>query len=195
MSQPDQQKMATSHCHEQQVTASFVFSSLKLGKLTFTQRPLSTHADLWLLPDAPITSECTELWSLSLSELPYSKEGEPPGQPLGILCDLCGWHCLPHPTMHWVQESPVVLTSPLDAPSSRPHIQSSTFQVKAMDKTALPQPLGVPRCPGLHLLLHDCFCYSSMGFCTVFTVISTCAVLQAQLTGPVQLISISLALV
>ena len=137
----------------------FGFLSWNGGKLTFTQRSLPTCADLWLLLDALITVKCTDLWSLPLSELPPPDKSEPPGQPLGILGALCDWHHLPHPMTCWAWESPVLLTSQLDAPLSRPCIKTSTLQASAEDWIAFPDPC---RCPSLHLLFHDNVCNSLM---------------------------------
>ena len=84
-------------------------------------------------------------------ELPSPEEGEPPGKhpgTPGISCHLCH---LP-PPMHWVQTWPcsklwawmssVLPTSFSDAPSSRPHIQSSTLWAAAEDWVAPLNPWG-----------------------------------------------------
>ena len=113
-----------------------------MDMLTFTWRSLPTHTDLWLLSDVFITSECTELWSISLSELPPSEEGQPLEELPGILGALCFWHHLLCPTMCWVWELTVLLTSPSDTPSSRPYTQSSTLQAPAEDQMALLNPWG-----------------------------------------------------
>ena len=75
--------MATSHHHEQYVTTFLDFSSLKIGKLTFTWGPLPSCTDLLLLLDAPIIVECRKFWLILWSELPSPEEGEPPGKHLG----------------------------------------------------------------------------------------------------------------
>ena len=120
------------------------FPSLKMGRLTFIQRPLPTCADPWLLQDALIAVEHTELWSLPLSELPPLEEGEPPREPLGIHGTLCCRCHLPSPTMHRAWELPVLFTSPSDAPLSKSCIQSSTLQAPAKDWMALSDPQGYP---------------------------------------------------
>ena len=90
---------------------------------------------------------------------------------------------------------PVLLTSQSDTPSSRPHIQSSTLQVPAEDCMALPDPWG-----GLVPLAFVFFSITAstiaqQASCTVLTVTYNCTVLPAQLTGPVKLSPMSLALV
>ena len=48
------------------------------------------------------------------------------------------------PLMHQAWLSPVLLTSQLDAPLSRPHIQSSMLQVTVMEQMVLFDPQGHP---------------------------------------------------
>ena len=165
-----------------------------MGQLAFTQRPLPQHTDLWLLLDVLITVECTDLWLLPLSELPHPEDGEPIGEPLGILGALCHQHHLPCPVVHQVQVSSVLLTSPSDTPSSRPCIQSSTLGW-AEDWVALPNPQG---CPGPLSFIFISMAVSTIAwlpFCTIFAVTSTCVFLLAQLTGPVKLNPMTLTLV
>ena len=171
------------------------FSSLKMGKLTFTERPLPECADLWLLLDVLITVRCTELQSFPLSELLSPEEGKPLGEPLGILGALCHQHCLPHPMACQAQASPIHLTSPSDAPLSRPCIQSSTLQVPAKDQMALPDPWGHPSPLTFIFFSMTASTLAQWPFCTIFGVASTFPVLPAQLTGPVKLNPKSLAIV
>ena len=172
----------------------FGFSSLKMGKLTFTWKPLLAHADLWLLQDALITVKCTELWSFPLSDLQLPVEYKPLVEPLGILGALCHWDHLPYPMMCQAFESLVLLTSPSDVPSSRPYIQSSTLQAPAKDWTALPEPQRHPGPLAFVFLSMTASTIAWQPSWTVFTVASTCAVFPAQLTWPAKLNLMSLAL-
>ena len=65
-SQPKQWKIAISYSHEWYVKASLIFSSLKIGKLTFTLIPLPGHAG-WLLSSTP--SHGWLLWTLITSPI------------------------------------------------------------------------------------------------------------------------------
>ena len=150
--------------------------------------------DLWLLLDALVTAKCTELQSLPLSELPLPEEGEPLGEPLGILGALCCQHHLPRPMIHQAWESPVLVTSPSDTPPSRPHIQSSTLQAPAKDWTAHPDPQGHPTPLAFIFFSMTASAIAQQPSWTVSTDASTCTVLLAQLTGPVKLNPTSLAL-
>ena len=171
--------MAMSHFHEWYITASFIFSSLKMGTLTFNQRLLPKCADVWLLHDVLITVKCTELWSLPLSELPPPEEGEPLGEPLWILGALCHLCHLPCPMEHQVQTSPVLLTSLSDAPSSRHCIQSSTLQVPNEDWIALSDPWGCPSSLAFVFFSMTASATVQGPSCIIFAVTSICVVLPA----------------
>ena len=145
--------------------------------------------------------DCCQMFLLLLIAQSFDhflcQNSHPPGEgePLGIFGALCCWHHLPHPTMHWAQESPVLLTFQLDASLSRPHIQSSTLQVPAEDWMAFPDPWGHPSPLAFIFFSMAASAIALRPSCTIFAVTSTCAILLAQLTGPVKLNSMSLALV
>ena len=68
-----------SQCHEcSRSLHPWPFSSLKVGKLNFTLKPLPVHPDWPLSWETLIWLECCKLHSLCLSKLSPPKEGEPP---------------------------------------------------------------------------------------------------------------------
>ena len=149
ITQTDQQKMATSNHHEWYITTSLAFSSLKICKFTFTQRPLPGCADLLLLLDVLIIVKYREFQLLPLSDHPPPEDSKPLEEPLrthSVFC--CPHHLLPSPTCQaWVllcsclqkQMLSILLTSSSDAPSSAIALPpSSTMHTVAFTWTVLP---------------------------------------------------------
>ena len=169
--------------------------------------PISNDWQVDLLSMAP-SQTC---WSVTVDGCPHHcqghralitasirtppKEDEPPGVHLGIIGALCHWHHLPCPMMHQAWASLVLLTSPWNPPSSRPHIQSSTVQVPAKGQMALPDPQGYPSCLTFVFFSLTLSTIAWQPSCTVFAVASACTLLQSQLTGPAKLNPTSLTLV
>ena len=163
-SRPDWWKMAMFHHQEWLVTASFIFSSLKMGKLSFTQRPLPKYADPWLLPDVLITAECATLWSFPLSELPHPWRGWASER-----TSRNHWYYLllvSSIISNWASSAGITGFShlPFGCSLIRPLIQSSALQVSAESLTALPNFQGHPGVPGLNFLPHDSIHNSSTAF-------------------------------
>ena len=164
-----------------------------MGRLTFTCRPLTSHTHLWLLWDALITVECTELWSLPVSELPPLEGCGPPREPLGILGAICHCHHLPYPMMHQMWELPAF--SPPNQTLPYPNFTSSFLLCRHQPKTGwLSRTLGEAQT--LWPLSNFSITVSAIAWWpswTVFTVASICAILLAQLSGPANLNLMSLA--
>ena len=180
------------------------FLIFKVGKCTFTQGPLPTCTDLFLPLEAPIIVECRELQLHLQSKLPPLKESESPEKHLGIPGVPCCLHCLPPPptcwaralphSYLWVQTSSVLPTFLLDAPLPRPQIQSLTLQVVAKDRWALLDPQVCPNPLAFVFFSMMASAIARWPYCMVLMVTSTCAVLLAQLTGPLKLSSMFCAL-
>ena len=168
---------------------------LKDGQIDLNLKaPSWTH---WFVTATGCSHHCWVYRALITSSIrtPTLKDVEPPGEPLGILGALCHWHHLLCPMEHWAQASSVLLTSPLDAPSFKPHIKSSTLQAPPKDWMALLDDQGCPSLLTFILLFMTATAIGWWPSCTIFAVTSTCAVLPAQLTGPVKLNPMSLALI
>ena len=72
-----------------------------------------------------------------------------------------------------------ILTSPSDAPSSRPYIKLSTLQALAEDWMALPNPQGHPGPLAFIFFSMMALAIAQWPSSTVFVVSSTCNVLPA----------------
>ena len=171
-SQPDWQKWPYSIARSSKLQYPMSFSSLKVGKLTFTQRPLPDHAELWLLlnvfflcgvPKSLITSCIRTLtpWWRWASRRTYRN----------AWCPLS----LASSTMsNWALS--VGIIGPCHLPIGCSLIQASHPIIYITGASQVPdsssQPLGVPWAPDLHFLHHDSICNSSMAFlhyiCTHF---------------------------
>ena len=115
-----------------------------MGKLTFTPRPLPhmlIYDCCWMFPSL-LSAQSLDHF---LYQNPPPEEGEPPGEPLGILGALC--HHLP------------IGYSLIQASHTIIYI---TCASKGPDGS--PKTLGAAQPPGLHLLLHDSICNSSIAF-------------------------------
>ena len=164
-----------------------------MGRLTFTYKPLPSCTDLCLLWDALINVKHMELQSLPLSELPPQEEGEPPREPLGILGALS-------PELSTPSDDTISMgvTSPSHFPIGYSLVQTLHaiiyFAGTSQRPDGFPWPSRMPRPSGFHLLLHHSIHNSSTAFLT--SIYSCCYLCHSpgQLTGPVKLNLMSLAL-
>ena len=138
-------------------------SSLKIGKLTFTLRPLPVHTGQLLSLDTLIKVNCWELQSLPRSALLPPEEGELPEVSLGN----CGLPChlhqlLPQPAhwewvfLHsglWLIISPF-LTSTLVASYSKPPHPLFNVVCYSGGLSYLHHSMGTSWPPGLSSLFH-----------------------------------------
>ena len=131
LSQPQQWKISMSHHHEWQITASLVFSSLKIGRLTFTLR----HLPALLL-------------SYSL---------EPPHHGWLMRTPFTSPIRTHTHSVSWLLTSPF-LTSTLEASSSKPCILSSMWYAAAGVWFVFIVPWGVAWPHSLSSLFHDTIC-------------------------------------
>ena len=174
--------------NHQEWEVTLVLSSLKIGRLTFTLRPLPAQ-----LPslDPLIRGDGWELHLLPWSELPPPKEGDPPEVSTGnhgVPCLLC--HLLLR-CWGWAFSCSVsqllilsFLSYASEASSSKPHILSSMLYAVTGVQLVYVVPQGHP---GHLALIHFPMMASAMAqqpSSTVLTIISTWASLPAQLTGP-----------